>query len=122
MKGIFIFCLVLFGFTSLAMGQAARDEWVLMSPVGDVQVEQFKIAKRIPDFNGKTVGLFWNGKPNGDVFLNEVADALTAKFPGVKIVRMWDIKPVTRTAWGNSEEDVKFMAANADLVIGASAD
>lgn len=99
-----------------------KQEWVLMSPVADSWVEEFEAAARIPDLKGKTVGLFWNGKPNGDVFLNEVATHLRARFDGLKIVRMWEVKPETRTAYGNSLEDLTWMVQNTDLIIAASAD
>lgn len=122
MQKLFIHCLVLFVSSTICFAQAGKQEWTLMSPVADVQVEQFKIANRVPDLNGKTIGLFWNGKPNGDVFLNEVADQLKARLSALKIVKMWEVKPETRTIYGNSIENLKFMAQNADLIIGSSAD
>ena len=122
MKKLFIHCLVLCVSSSICFAQAGKQEWTLMSPVADVQVEQFKIANRVPDLNGKTIGLFWNGKPNGDVFLNEVADQLKARLSALKIVKMWEVKPETRTIYGNSRENLKFMAQNADFIIGSSAD
>ncbi len=64
----------------------------------------------IPDLNGKTIGLFWNGKPNGDVFLNRLAERLKAGFNGLTVVRMWDVLPETRTALGNSMDNLSYMA------------
>lgn len=99
-----------------------RQVWTLQSPIADVEIEQFEVADRIPDLNGKTIGLFWNGKPNGEILLNEIARELAARFSALRIVRMWEVKPETRTQFGNSSDNLNFMAQNADLIIGASGD
>ena len=121
---IFLICVLLpVAFAPLCLAQtASKQEWTLMSPVAEVQIEQIKITGRVADLNGKTIGLFWNGKPNGDIFLNEIGEQLKAKFETVNIVKMWEVKPETRTAFGNPAENHKFMAQNADVIIGASAD
>jgi hypothetical protein len=56
------------------------------------------------------------------VFLDEIAIQLRARFDALKIVKFWEVKPETRTALGNSVENLKFMAQNTDLVIGSSGD
>jgi hypothetical protein len=101
---------------------ACKRMWTLLNPVADAEVEQFNPAHRVPDLNGKTIGLFWNGKPNGDVFLNRLAERLTAGFDALTVVRMWDVEPETRTALGNSMDNLKTMAQKADLILGASGD
>lgn len=98
-----------------------KRDCTLLSPVADVQVEEFEIADRVPDLDGKTIGLFWNGKPNGDIFLDEVGNELKARFTVSRIVKLWEVKPDTRT-FGNSMDNLKSMAQNADVIIGASAD
>ena len=103
-------------------GKGSLQEWTLLSPVADVEVRQFERAGRNADLGGKTIGLFWNGKPNADLFLDEVAEELRARFEDLKIVRMWEVKPETRTALGNSMDGLKYMAQNSDLIIGASGD
>jgi len=102
--------------------KTGKQDFTLLSPVADVQVEQFEIADRFPDLNGKTIGLFWNGKPNGDIFLDEVGNKLKARFTVSRIVKLWKIRQETRTQYGNSMDNLKSMAQNADLIIGASAD
>ena len=99
-----------------------KQEWVLLNPTAEVESDNFKISARLPDLKGKTIGLYWNGKPNGDVFLNEVAHHLSARFDGLKIVRIWELKPETKTVYGNSTDNLEFMARNADFIMGASAD
>jgi hypothetical protein len=122
MRGLFIHRLFPFAFSPIGFTKTGKQEWTLMSPVADIQVEHSKIANRVLDLKGKRIGLFWNGKPNGNVFLDEIANQLKARFDVLKIVKMWEVKPETRTALGNSVENLKFMAQNADLIIGASGD
>ncbi len=75
---------------------------------------------------GKTVVLRWNGKPNGDKFLNRVAELLTQQVQGVKIVKLWEADP--STAVSSDSDDVsaqivgKIAAQKPDLVIAAQCD
>jgi hypothetical protein len=94
----------------------------LMSPVGDPPREDFDTAGRSGDLGRKKVGLFWNGKPGGDLFLDEVALGLEKRFPGVRMERFWQTKPATITAYGNSADNLRYMAQSADLVVGINAD
>jgi len=43
------------------------------------------LAPRPASLDGLTIGLLWNGKPNGDVALKHVGEALQARFPGVEV-------------------------------------
>ncbi|OGA23290.1 MAG: hypothetical protein A3I01_01550 [Betaproteobacteria bacterium RIFCSPLOWO2_02_FULL_65_24] len=98
------------------------QQWRLMNPVGDPPRAVFDGAGRPGDLSGKTLGLFWNGKPGGDVLLDEVALCLSGRFPGLDIVKFWEARPGTITAYGNSADNLRFMAQSADLVIGTNAD
>lgn len=93
-----------------------------MNPVGDVDIKHLGGAIRLDDFSGKRVGLWWNGKPNGDIFLHEVARLLESRYRGMTTVRMWEINPATMTAYGVSGDNLDFMVKSADVVIGALAD
>lgn len=99
-----------------------RQEWVVMNPVGDVDIVGRGGATRLDDFSGKRVGFWWNGKPNGDIFLNEIARQLESRCQGMTPVRMWEIDPATTTAYGVSADKLDFMVRSADVVIGALAD
>jgi diacylglycerol kinase family enzyme len=90
--------------------------------VGDAEVDRFETADRLADLNGKRIGLFWNGKPNGDLFLNRFAERLKARFDDLTVVRLWEVEPGTRTALGNTTDHLKLMAREADLVLAASGD
>ncbi len=75
---------------------------------------------------GKTVVLRWNGKPNGDNFLNRVGELLTEQTPGVKIVKMWEVDPSTAVSSDGAEVSAqivdKIVAQNPDLVIASQCD
>lgn len=43
-------------------------------------IKDAPISARIPSLNGKTVGILWNGKSNGDILLTRILDALKAKY------------------------------------------
>jgi hypothetical protein len=96
--------------------------WTLMNPVADVGKVELKLAPRVTDLKGKTIGLLWNGKPNGDIFLNEVGDLLRGRIDGLKIVRLWEVRPDTKTVYGSSEDVMRSAAEKADLIICGSAD
>lgn len=80
-------------------------------------------APRINTFNKKKVGLLWNGKPNGDFFLNRVAALLKEKYNEIEIIKFWEIDP-GRTAHPERKEDetLDFIAENSDIVISAQGD
>lgn len=99
-----------------------RQEWTVLNPVADVEIEKFGVADQLDDFSGECIGLWRNGKPNGDVFLNEVAEQLESRFHGMTTVRMWELNPATKTFYGVSRDKLEFMAHGADLVIGALGD
>ena len=94
----------------------------VMNPAGDPPRAAFDAAGRVGELGRRKVGLFWNGKPGGDLFLDEVGRGLMQRSPGVEIVKFWETRPATITAYGNSAEDVRYMAESADLVIGTNAD
>ncbi len=99
-----------------------RQEWKVLNPVADVDIEKRAGATRLADFSGKRIGLWWNGKPNGDIFLDELARQLESRHRGMTAVRMWEIDPATTTFYGAPRASLEFMAKSADLVIGALAD
>lgn len=75
---------------------------------------------------GKTVLLRWNGKFNGDKFLDRLGELLIQKVPKVKIVKMYQVDPSTVVVSKDMEESlkiaVKIAALKPDLVISSQAD
>jgi hypothetical protein len=92
----------------------------------NVKVGPVKLTPHPSALEGKTVVLRWNGKFNGDNFLNRVADLLTEQVKGVKIVKMWEVDRNTAVISDGLEKSEKIVAKIAeqkpDLVIAAQAD
>jgi hypothetical protein len=84
------------------------------------------MAARINSLEGKTVALKWNQKPNGQIFLDRVAELLKEKVPGVKVVKIYEVEPSTiRQSVNLADADRKAkLIANykPDLVIGSQCD
>jgi hypothetical protein len=113
----------------MAMAQQKMD-WELLVPEGGVIQEPLKLAPRITSLEGKTIGLRWNGKPNGEILLNQVADLLKVKVPDIKIIKFYEIEQSTihTDPPGPPQQSVEAEANfikekyNPDLVIGSQAD
>ncbi len=60
----------------------AAQEWELVNPEGVKLSEAVKLNPHPNTLEGKTVVLTWNHKPNGDIFLNRLAELLTREAKG----------------------------------------
>jgi hypothetical protein len=100
----------------------------VLNPEGVVQVEPtVKLNPHPSTLEGKTIMLRWNGKHNGDRFLNRIRELLVKEVKGVKIIRSWEVVPQTvEPITGSQERSMELMkklaAYKPDLVIGAQAD
>ena len=123
---LFLAALALFGLSSLAFAVGeAPQKWEVLVPTGVVQGKMVAPAPRINNLDGKTVVLRWNGKSNGDVILDRIAELLTAKYPKVKIVKSYTDKTLNVTS-GNEQQSTRITdavkALKPDLVIASQAD
>ena len=59
--------------------------WEVMDPVAPTGCFKFKPADRHKTLAGKRIGLFWNRKPNGDIFLSNIGKQLKNRFSGITI-------------------------------------
>jgi hypothetical protein len=102
------------------------QEWELVNPAGAFQITPLELAPRISSLEGKTVGLKWNMKPNGDIFLNKVAELLTAQVKDIKIIKFYEVEPTTVPQSANNadaERKAEIIASyKPDLVIGSQCD
>lgn len=59
----------------------------VLSPVAITRgdMEQAPLAKRPTSLEGKTLGLVWNNKVNGDVALRRVGEVLQQKISGLQV-------------------------------------
>ena len=103
-----------------------QTERQLVNPEGVVNVASFKMNPRLETLEGKTVLLRWNGKHNGDVLLNMIAELLKENVKGVKFIKSWEVAPETATSSASttfSQEFVKKLAEyKPDIAIGSQAD
>ncbi len=56
----------------------------VLNPVARTDRPKVPSAPRPGDLNGKTVGLFWNGKSGGDLLLAHSAELVKQRFGAVK--------------------------------------
>jgi len=116
----------LFAMPIVSFEKEEMKEWELLNPEGIVKIDPIKINVHPSTLQGKTVILRWNGKHNGDQFLNRVAELLTEQVKDIKIIKAWQVLPGTNIISQSpekSEEFAKKIAAfKPDLVIGSQAD
>jgi hypothetical protein len=97
----------------------------IVNPVAEArqetkQAERIPAAARLKSLEGKTVGLYWNGKQQGEHGLAATRRQLEKLFPGVQFKDYLG-------DWGtnvrhSSPKQFEQMAAECDAVIGATAD
>jgi len=92
----------------------------------EINMAQVSINPHPASLEGKTVVLRWNSKLNGDKLLDRVAELLTQKVPGIKILKMYQVDPSTVVVADKMEDSLtianKIMKYKPDLVIASSAD
>ena len=81
--------------------------------------KQACMPSRSGDLNNKSVGLLWNGKPNGDTLLHRISEQISQRFSLAGT--MWHELPVNA---GASARDavVENLAGTTDFVLHAIAD
>jgi hypothetical protein len=105
-------------------------DWELLVPEGAVIQEPLKLAPRITNLEGKTIGLRWNGKPNGEILLNKVVDLLKEGVPSIKIIKFYEVERSTihTEPHGPPQQSIETEAKlikekyKPDLLIGSQAD
>jgi len=104
----------------------AQDKREVINPGGTVQVETVNGKPHPESLDGKTVLLKWNGKHNGDLFLNRVGELLTEDFKDVKIVKAWKAFPETGVISSHGDKSREFAkklsGLKPDISIGANGD
>jgi hypothetical protein len=121
--GLIIACL---GLPVLASAKEAVQQWELVNPAGVIKVTPIEMAARINTLEGKTIGLKWNMKPGGNIFLDRVAELLKEKFPSAKIIKFYEVEPTTVPQSANMEvadQKARIIAKyRPDIVIGSQCD
>ncbi len=115
--------LLLGAFSAQAMEKP--QEWELVNPSGVIKQAQVEPAKRITALEGKTIALRWNGKNNGNVVLDHLAELINKRYPSAKVVKTYTDKSLNTISGtpANSERIAKAVAAvKPDLVIASQGD
>ena len=102
------------------------QKWQLVNPEGVVVVEPVEGNPHPSSLEGKTVALYWNGKHNGNNFLDRVAELLTEQVKGIQLVKIYEKHPETATISGSPEKSQAKAQTIAqykpDLVISSQCD
>jgi hypothetical protein len=106
-------------------GSVARNKTVrVYDPTSVAVIEKpLDFAQRIDSFDGKRIGLLWNGKPNGNFYLNRVAQLLAEKYKDTDVIKFWELYP-EETAHPDQKSDAALdkIAEKYDVVIAAQGD
>lgn len=84
------------------------------NPVAQTATISYPLAARVPYLTRARLGLWWNEKPGGEVALEHAAKRLQERC-GVTLFRQYQNFPAPVSA-------MEAIAANADVVIGATGD
>ncbi len=92
----------------------------VLNPVAALSTKEVSLAPRLSDLNSKTIGLFWNTKPSGDVVNQFTAQLLAGRFKGIRFKKYAGSEGTTyRLA---SSGDLNTIAKECDAVVGSLAD
>jgi hypothetical protein len=105
---------------------ARNDRWRLINPEGVTGLQKNTVNRHPRSLSHKTVVLYWNGKPNGDVFLNRIGEILLERITDINVIKAWEVDPSTRQTDSNPSASQEVAARLAelkpDIVIGAPGD
>ena len=92
----------------------------ILNPVADISKEDVSLAPRSGVLSGKTIGLFWNGKPSGDITNRFTAELLAKRFKDIRFKNyMGSLGSVVRQM---SAEDADTISKDCNAVVGAVGD
>ena len=109
-----------------ALAGEAIQEWQVINPAGTIAIKPIQFAPRVASLEGKTVVLRWNGKHNGNNYLDRIAELFAEKLPGAKVIKVYDVDKSTIKISGSNQESARIAKVikdlKADLVIASQAD
>ena len=95
-------------------------EWEIMVPIAPGRITKAKGAPGLETLDGKRVGLFWNTKPNGDVFLLRIGEHLKKRFKNIQLIEFMPGKG--DSAIGAPAVALKKAATRCDAVLLSTGD
>jgi len=127
-KGFWVLVIVV-GWLAMPVFASSKEvvqQWELVNPAGVIKITPIKIPPRINTLEGKTIGLKWNMKPGGNIFLDRVAELLKEKVPSAKIIKFYEVEPTTVPQSANmdvADQKARIIAKyKPDIVIGTQCD
>lgn len=112
-------------FSAPAMAEQPQ-KWEVINPMGVAKQASIKPAPRLTSFDGKTVVMHWNGKHNGDVFMDRIAERFAKDHPKAKVVKSWEKDSSIVKISGNKAESKRVADSlknmGADMVVAAQCD
>ncbi len=92
-------------------------ELKVLNPVAPVlgEINASPLAHRPHSLEGKTIGLVWNGKANGDVALNRLGELIKNQIPNVTIKFYSGALPTPNHVLSRAKKEI-------DVAIGCTAD
>ncbi len=124
--GMILFSLTLLTLPAIAFPQQETEHIKLIDPEGVVNIEPVHLNPHPASLEGKTVVLQWNGKQNGDNFMNQIATLLTENVKNIRIIKAWQEAPEVKIISQNPEKSKqlaqRIAAFKPDLVIAGQAD
>jgi hypothetical protein len=110
----------------LCSAREAIQEWELINPMGTIAIQPIKPAPRLASLEGKTIVLRWNGKHNGNNYLDRIAELLAEKLPSAKVIKLYEVDKSTVKISGSNAESARIAKVinglKADIVIASQAD
>jgi hypothetical protein len=91
-------------------------QFEILNPVGESEAARVFIAPRLKELDKKKIGLFWNGKNNGDIVLLKIGEYLRRKFDVKELIRF------DHGFEGIGPAAIKEIAEKSDLVISSLGD
>lgn len=90
----------------------------VLDPTAKPTTKELKMAERYDKLVDKVVGVIWNSKPGGDVFLNELGEQLNKRFHFAQILK----HEKSDASLGVAEAILNEFSKKCDLVIVGVAD
>ena len=112
----------------LAQAAEQPQEWELVNPAGVIEKVAVEPAKRISTLEGKTIALRWNGKNNGDLVLDRLAELLVRKYPTAKVAKTYrdmadrNVSKISATQAESMRITKAVASVRPDIVIASQAD
>jgi hypothetical protein len=88
-----------------------------LDPVARSNIKEFPQASRLNSFDGKVLGILWNGKPNGDILLSRIQETIAGRYRLAGTI--WQQKPNVDMP---GTAAVSKLASNADFIINGQGD